>query len=206
MGARRLTLGRRCGLHGWFGFLRHHQRAQLGVRCENAVVRAAGVRSLRAAKLRGHQTDQVQPGPWHQRSQPLHELQRRQPCRPRPRRARALRLAQTVHWTVCVPPQHQVGGAVARGGLELEHDLPGGVGFHALVGQSRARTQTVRWTVCAWRGARPLAGLDLQGGRVMVRHSCSSPWPSSAPQRTAITSRARATADGITSTDRPRLT
>jgi len=41
---------------------------------------------------------------------------------------------------------------------------------------------------------------------VMVRHSCSSAWRSSAPQRTAITSRARATAAGITSTDRPRLT
>ena len=33
-----------------------------GVGCENAVVRAAGVRSLREAKLPGHQTDQVQSG------------------------------------------------------------------------------------------------------------------------------------------------
>jgi len=58
------------------------------------------------------ETDQVQPGAWHQRSQPLHELQRR---------------------------HHQVRGAVAPSGLELEHDLPGRVGLHALVGQSGAR-------------------------------------------------------------------
>jgi hypothetical protein len=38
-----------------------------------------------------------------------------------------------------VPPQHQVGGVLAPGGLELEHDLPGGVGLHAFVGQSGAR-------------------------------------------------------------------
>jgi len=28
---------------------------------------------------------------------------------------------------------------------------------------SRARTQTVRWTVCAWRAAGPLARRGLQG-------------------------------------------
>ena len=28
---------------------------------------------------------------------------------------------------------------------------------------SRARTQTVQWTVCAWRGAGPLARRGLQG-------------------------------------------
>jgi len=33
----RLALGRRCGLHGWFGLLRHHLRSQLGVWCEYAV-------------------------------------------------------------------------------------------------------------------------------------------------------------------------
>ncbi len=47
----------------------------------------------------------------HQRRQPLHELQRR---------------------------HHQVRGAVAPEGLELEHHLPGGVGLHAFVGQCRA--------------------------------------------------------------------
>ena len=56
----RLAISRRCSLRGWFGLLRHHLRAQLGVRRQNAMVRAAGVRSLREAKLRGHQTDQVQ--------------------------------------------------------------------------------------------------------------------------------------------------
>ena len=58
MHTERLTFGWRCGLRGLFGFLRHHQRAQLCAGCENAVVRAAGVRSLRKAKLRGHQTNQ----------------------------------------------------------------------------------------------------------------------------------------------------
>ena len=75
------------------------------------MVREAGVRSLREAKLRGHQTDQVQPWPWHQRHQALHELQQQ---------------------------RHQARGAVAPGGLELEHHLPGCVGLHALVGQCRA--------------------------------------------------------------------
>ena len=36
-----------------------------------------GVRSLREAKIRRHQTDQVQ-SPWDERRQALHELQRRQ--------------------------------------------------------------------------------------------------------------------------------
>jgi len=53
----RLVLGRRYDLHGWFAFLRHHLRSQLGVGCQYAVVRAAGVRSLREAKLRGHHTN-----------------------------------------------------------------------------------------------------------------------------------------------------
>ena len=56
--------------------------------------------------------NQVQPGSGHQRSQPLREIQRR---------------------------HHQVRGAVAPSGLELEHHLPGGVGLHAFVGQRRAR-------------------------------------------------------------------
>ena len=108
----RLALGWHCSLRGWFGFLRHHQRPQFGVGRQDAVVRAAGVRSLREAKLRGHQTNQVQPGPWHQRSQSLHELHRR---------------------------HYQVRGAVTPSGLQLEHDLPSRVGLHALVGQSRPR-------------------------------------------------------------------
>ena len=118
--AGRLALGRgrRCDLRGWFGllgFLRHHLCSQLGVGCKYAVVRAAGVRSLREAKLREHQTNQVQPRSGHQRSQPLHELQRR---------------------------HHEVRGAVTPSGLELEHDLPSRVGLHALVGQSRPRDVT----------------------------------------------------------------
>jgi hypothetical protein len=56
--------------------LRHHQRPELRVRGQYSLVRAAGGRSLRAAKLCGHQTDEVQPRPRHQRGQPLHELQR----------------------------------------------------------------------------------------------------------------------------------
>ena len=84
----------------------------LPARTRNAVVRAAKVRSLREAKLRGHQTNQVQSGAWHQRSQPLHELQRR---------------------------HHEVRDAVSPRGLELEHHLTRGVGLHALVGQGGAR-------------------------------------------------------------------
>jgi hypothetical protein len=41
------------------------------------------------------------------------------------------------------PAQHQVGGALAAGALEVEHDLPGGVGLHAFVGQSGARDDAV---------------------------------------------------------------
>jgi len=67
----RLAISGRCGLRGWFGFLRHHLRAQLGIGRENAVVR-----SLREAKLRRHQTNEVQSGARHQGRQPLHELQR----------------------------------------------------------------------------------------------------------------------------------
>ena len=40
--------------------LGHHPRAQSGVQCQSAMVREAGVRSLREAKLRGQQADQVQ--------------------------------------------------------------------------------------------------------------------------------------------------
>jgi len=50
-----------------------------------------------------------------------------------------LRLAQTVHSIIYVPPQHQVRGAVAPNGLELEHHLPGRIGLHAHLGQGRAR-------------------------------------------------------------------
>ena len=80
-------------LGGWRGLcrrlrlLRHHQRAQLGVGRQDAM-----------------EANQVQPGPWYQRRQPLHELQRR---------------------------HHEVGGAVAPRGLQLQYDLPGGVGLYA---------------------------------------------------------------------------
>gem|GEM_PF-4336838 len=57
--------------------------------------------------LRHHLRAQL--GVGHQRSQALYEVQRR---------------------------HHQVRGAIAPSGLELEHDLSGGVGLHALVGQS----------------------------------------------------------------------
>jgi hypothetical protein len=90
------------------GLLRHHQHPQMGVGREHAMVRAAGVRSLREAKCCGHQTDQVQSRAWHQGRQPLHELQR---------------------------THHQVGAAVAPGRLEHEHDLAGGIGLYAFVGQ-----------------------------------------------------------------------
>ena len=75
------------GRGGRLGLLRHHQRAQFGIRCQHAV-----------------EPDQVQPWPWHQRREPLHELQRR---------------------------HHQVRGAVAPGGLELEHHLASGIRLHA---------------------------------------------------------------------------
>ena len=65
---------------GRFRLSRHHQRAQLGVGRWHAMVRAARVHSLREAKLRGHQTNQVQTRSWHQRCQPLHELQHLDEC------------------------------------------------------------------------------------------------------------------------------
>jgi len=46
----------------------------------------------------------------------------------------------------------QVRGAVWPGGLELEHHLPGGVGLHALVGQSGARD-------VVWLGALIVASI-----------------------------------------------
>ena len=57
------------------------------------------------------EADQVQSRAWHQRSQPLPELQR---------------------------AHHQVRGAVSPGGFELEHHLACGVGLYALVGKRRA--------------------------------------------------------------------
>lgn len=53
----------------------------------------------------------MQPPPGHKLNQPLHELQQR---------------------------DDQMRGAVASGGLQLEHQLAGGVGLHAFVGQRRA--------------------------------------------------------------------
>ena len=44
---------------------------------------------------------------------------------------------------------------------QREHLLPGARAKGNAVG--RARTQTVRWTVCAWRGTGPLARRGLQG-------------------------------------------
>ena len=61
------------------------------------------------------EANQVQPRAWHQRGQTLHELQR---------------------------AHDQVRGAVAPGGLQLQHHLTGSVGLYALVGQCRA----------VWRG------------------------------------------------------
>ena len=54
----------------------------------------------------------MQPGPRHQRRQPLHELQRR---------------------------HHDVGRAVVPGGLQAQHDLAGAVQLQPFVGDSRAR-------------------------------------------------------------------
>ena len=76
-------------------------RPHLGIGRQHAMSCAAGVHSLRAAKLRGHQTDQVQPRAGDQHCQPLHELQRAQPCRPHrakgpvPRQARPVLLCCT---------------------------------------------------------------------------------------------------------------
>ena len=90
----RLALGGLCLLGGRLGLLRPHQRAHFGVGCQDAMA-----------------PDQMQPRPWHQRCQPLHEPRRR---------------------------HHQVGGAAAPGCLELEYHLPGGVGLHAFVGHCRS--------------------------------------------------------------------
>ena len=83
--------GGRLRLRGWP--LRHHQRAQLGIRGEHTM-----------------EADQVQPGPWHQRRQPLHEFQR---------------------------AHHQLRSAVAPGCLELELHLTCIVELHPLVCQRR---------------------------------------------------------------------
>ena len=90
----RLALGGWRGLRGRLSLLRHHLRAQLGVGSQHTM-----------------EADQVQSRAWHQRCQPLHELQR---------------------------AHHQVRGAVSPGGLELEHHLACGVGLHPFVGQCRA--------------------------------------------------------------------
>jgi hypothetical protein len=50
MRAVRLALCGLCGLRRRLGLLRHHRRAQLGVRCQHTV-----------------EADEVQPWPWHQR-------------------------------------------------------------------------------------------------------------------------------------------
>jgi hypothetical protein len=123
--------GRLCFLLERLWLLRHHlwnhPHALLGV---------GGQHTL--------ESNQVQPRAWHQRCQPLHELHRAQPCRPRPRRAWALGLAQTVHRTLCVPPQHQVHGAVAPRCLELQLHLPCGVELHGLARQRRPGDATTR--------------------------------------------------------------
>lgn len=87
----RLGFGGLCFLRGRFRLLRNHQRAQLSVGPQHAM-----------------EAIQVQPRAWHQRRQPLHELQRR---------------------------HDQMRGAVAPGCLELEQHLPGGVCLHKFVAQ-----------------------------------------------------------------------
>ena len=89
-----LALGGLFGLRRRLGHLRHYLGAQLGV---------GGQYTMKA--------DQMQPWPWHQRRQPLHEFQWR---------------------------HDQVRCAVTPGRLQPQHDLSGGVGLHAFVGQSRA--------------------------------------------------------------------
>ena len=97
MHAVRLALGRLCGLGCRRGLLRQHQRAQLGVGGQHAVL--AKRRSVHFAQRRDAdtKTDQVQARPGHQCGQSVHELQRR---------------------------HHMVRGAVAPGCLQLEHHLP----------------------------------------------------------------------------------
>ena len=90
----RLVLGGWRGLRGRLSLLRHHLRAQLGVGSQHTM-----------------EADQVQSRAWHQRCQPLHELQR---------------------------AHHQVRGAVSPGGFELEHHLACSLGLHPFVGQCRA--------------------------------------------------------------------
>ena len=77
--------------------------------------------------------DQMKMWPWHQRGQPLHELERR---------------------------HHQARGAVAPGGLELQHHLVGRVALHPLVGQRRAGSGTIVLALCGRRprSARRRAG------------------------------------------------
>ena len=62
---------------------------------------------LRVGRQHPMESDQVQPRSRHQRGQPLHELKR---------------------------AHHDVGGAVAPGGLEFEHHLPGAVDLYAFIG------------------------------------------------------------------------
>jgi len=95
---------------------------------------------LRVGRQQAAEPDAIQARPWNcgLRRQPLHELQRAQHCRPRPRGAPAPRLTQTVHRTVCAPPQHQMRRAVAARRLELQRDLPGGVEPHPFVRQRGA--------------------------------------------------------------------
>ena len=93
--------------------------------------------------------DQVQPRPWHQCRQPQPELQRR---------------------------HHQMRGAVAPGGLELQHHLSGGVRLHALVGQCRAGdvTAQVVWPTCnaALMNLRMPGAPDISGPDVDIIAGC----------------------------------
>ena len=139
MRARCLTFGGRYSLRGWFGFERHHLRAQLGVGCENAMPAQRGSAHFAQRSYAASKANQVQPRSGHQRSQPLHELQRRH---------HQVRGAEPGHKRSCGPfvPGEGLGHwpsaacrAVSPGGLELEDHLARGVGLHALIGQSRAR-------------------------------------------------------------------
>ncbi len=83
------------------------------------------------------EADQVQPGPWHQRSQPLHELQR---------------------------AHHQVRGAVAPGCLELALHLAGSVELYR-IGDAETRIERALDEVGLGRGFRFRYPHQLSGGQ-----------------------------------------
>lgn len=86
------------------------RQARRGRDCRLGPLRHHQRAQLGVGAQRAMEPNQVQTRAGHQRRQPLHELQRR---------------------------HDQMRGAVALGCLRLEHQLTGGVGLHALVGQGR---------------------------------------------------------------------